>query len=203
MFLTLRPMLWRFDVFDVKADALAVIAAANGPFDSVRVSTDAPSYYHPGRSGALRLGSNVIAYFGELHPQIVKKFGIKQRVEAFEVFLDNIPLPRGNKDKAKKKLELSALQPVDKDMAFIVDAAVHADDVMAAARNADRNYIGSVRVFDVYEGENLPQGKKSIALAITFQPKATTFSDQDIETLMNKVEVEVKKKISSAQLRDA
>ena len=192
-----------FDVFDVKADALAVIAAANGPFDSVRVSTDAPSYYHPGRSGALRLGSNVVAYFGELHPQIIKKFGIKQRVEAFEVFLDNIPLPRGNKDKAKKKLELSALQPVDKDMAFIVDAAVHADDVMAAARNADRNYIGSVRVFDVYEGENLPQGKKSIALAITFQPKTTTFSDQDIETLMNKVEVEVKKKISSAQLRDA
>lgn len=192
-----------FDVFDVKADALAAIAAANGPFDSARITTDAPAYYHPGRSGALRLGNNVIAYFGELHPQVLKKFGLKQRVEAFEVFLDNIPLPRNSKDKAKKKLELSALQPVDKDMAFIVDADVRADDVMAAAKNADRHYIGEVRVFDIYAGENLPAGKKSIALTLTFQPQGTTFSDQDIEILMNKVEVDIKKKIPSAQLRDA
>lgn len=192
-----------FDVFDVKADALAVIAAANGPFDSARISTDAPAYYHPGRSGAFRLGANVIAYFGELHPLVLKRFGIKQRVVAFEVVLDNIPLPRGGQGKAKKKLELSQFQPVDKDMAFIVDKTVRADDVIAAARNADRRYISDVRVFDVYEGENLSEGKKSIALAMTFQPVETTFSDQDIETLMNKVEVEVKKKITSAQLRDA
>ena len=192
-----------FDVFDIKADVLAVIAAANGPFDSARISTDAPSYYHPGRSGALRLGANVIAYFGELHPLVLKKFGIKQRVVAFEVMLDNIPLPRASQGKAKKKLELSQFQPVDKDMAFIVDRDVKADDVVAAAKNADRRYITDVRVFDVYEGENLSEGKKSIALALTFQPLETTFSDQDIETLMNKVEVEVKKKISSAQLRDA
>lgn len=192
-----------FDVFDVKADALAAIAAANGPFDSARISTDAPEYYHPGRSGALRLGANVIAYFGELHPLILKKFGIKQRVCAFEVFLDNIPLPRSSQGKAKKKLELSQLQSVDKDMAFIVDQTVRADDLIAAAKNADRRYISDVRVFDVYEGENLSEGKKSIALALTFQPVETTFSDQDIETLMTKVEVEVKKKISSAQLRDA
>ena len=192
-----------FDVFDVKADALAAVAAANGPYDSVRISTDAPAYYHPSRSGALRLGNNVIAYFGELHPLVLKKFGLKQRVEAFEVFLDNIPLPRNNKDKAKKRLELSALQPVDKDMAFIVDASVQADDIIAAAKNADRQYITSVGIFDVYEGENLPKDKKSVALTLTFQPKEMTFSDQDIETLMTKVAVEVKKKIVSAQLRDA
>ncbi len=192
-----------FDVFDVKADVMATIAAANGPFDSARISTDAPEYYHPGRSGALRLGANVIAYFGELHPLVLKKFGIKQRVCAFEVFLEAIPLPRGNKDKAKKKLELSLFQPVDKDMAFIVDKTVKADDVIVAARNADRRYITDVRVFDVYEGENLAGDKKSIALALTFQPIETTFSDQDIETLMTKVEVEVKRKIASAQLRDA
>ena len=149
------------------------------------------------------MGANVIAYFGELHPLVLKRFGIKQRVVAFEVVLDNIPLPRGAQGKAKKKLELSQFQPVDKDMAFIVDKTVRADDVIAAARNADRRYISDVRVFDVYEGENLSEGKKSIALAMTFQPIETTFSDQDIETLMNKVEVEVKKKIASAQLRDA
>ena len=192
-----------FDVFDVKADALAAIAAANGPFDSARISTDTPAYYHPGRSGVLRLGANAIAYFGELHPIVLKRFGIKQRVVAFEVVLDNIPLPRASVGKAKKKLELSQFQPVDKDMAFIVDKDVRADELIAAAKNADRRYITDVRVFDVYEGENLPEGKKSIALALTFQPIETTFSDQDIETLMTKVEVDVKKKISSAQLRDA
>lgn len=193
-----------FDVFDVKADALAAIAAANGPFESARISTDAPEYYHPGRSGALKLGNNVIAYFGEIHPLVLKKFGLKQRVCAFEVFLDNIPLPRSAQGKAKKKLELSAFQPVDKDMAFIVNKDVKADDLIAAAKNADRRYITDVRVFDVYEGENLAPDTKSIALSLTFQPQETTFSDQDIETLMAKVEQEIKKKVGvSAQLRSA
>ncbi len=191
-----------FDVFDVKADVIAAIAAANGPFDSAKISNDAPTYYHPGRSGAMRLGANVIAYFGELHPLVLKKFGIKQRVQAFEVVLDNIPLPRGSQGKAKKKLELSQLQHLDKDMAFIVDMTVRADDIVAAAKNADRQYITDVRVFDVYAGENLPEGKKSVALALTFQPKETTFSDKDIETLMAKVEQAVKNKCN-AQLRDA
>lgn len=183
-----------YDVFDAKADALAAVAAANGPYDSAQISLDAPEYYHPGRSGALRLGKNVIAYFGELHPAVLKKLGIKQRVVAFEVILDNIPLPRGNRDKAKKKLELSAFQPVDKDLAFVMDKDVKATDVIAAARNADRNHISEVRVFDVYEGENLPEGKKSLALAITFQPVENTFTDKDIEILMQKVIVEVGKK---------
>ena len=192
----------QFDVFDVKADALAVIAAANGPYDSVRISLDAPSYYHPGRSGAFRLGANVVAYFGEIHPMILKQFGIKQRVVAFEVYTDNIPLPRASQGKAKKKLELSQFQPVDKDMAFIVDKSVKADDLIAAAKTADRRYIADVRVFDVYEGENLSESKKSIALSITFQPVEATFSDQDLEVLMSKVEQAAKTKCN-AQLRDA
>ena len=96
------------------------------------------------------MGKNVIAYFGELHPAVLKKLGIKQRVVAFEVILDNIPLPRGNRDKAKKKLELSAFQPVDKDLAFVMSKDVKATDVIAAARNADRNHNSEVRVFDVY-----------------------------------------------------
>ena len=192
----------QFDVFDVKADALAVIAAANGPYDSVKISLDAPSYYHPGRSGVFRLGANVVAYFGEIHPMILKQFGIKQRVVAFEVFVDNIPLPRVSQGKAKKKLELSQFQQVDKDMAFIVDKTIKADDVIVAAKTADRRYINDVRVFDVYEGENLSENKKSIALSITFQPVEATFSDKDLEVLMSKVEQAVKTKCN-AQLRDA
>lgn len=183
-----------YDVFDAKADALAAIAAANGPWENAQVTTDAPAYYHPGRSGALRLGKNVMAYFGEIHPAVLKKFGIKQRVVAFEVNLDNIPLPRVSHDKARKKLELSPFQPVDKDLAFVVDKNVPAVNIIAAAKNADRKHITDVRVFDVYEGENLPEGKKSVAIALTFQPSEATFTDKEIETLMKKVEMEVGKK---------
>ncbi len=186
-----------YDVFDAKADALATIAAADGPWENVQITTDAPSYYHPGRSGALRLGKNVLAYFGEIHPAVLKKTGIKQRVVAFEVNLSNIPLPRSTSGKARKKLELSAFQPVDKDLAFIVDKSVSAANIVAAARNADRDYISEVRIFDVYEGENLPEGKKSVAISVTFQPKATTFTDKELETLMAKVEVEVSKKCAA------
>ena len=121
---------------------------------------------------------------------MLKKFGIKQRLVAFEVYLSNVPLPRGGSGKAKKKLELSAFQPVDKDLAFVVDKRVEA----AAAKAADKNHITDVRVFDVYEGENLPAGKKSLALGLTFQPQENTFTDQEIETLMQKVIQEVAKK---------
>jgi len=182
-----------FDVFDVKADALAAIAAAYGPFENVQITTDAPAYYHCGRSGALRLGKNVLAYFGELHPNVAKKFGLKGRVMAFEVYLDNIPLPRETKSKTRKKLELSAFQSVAKDFAFVVDKDVAAASLIAAAKNADRNFITDVRLFDVFEGENVPEGKKSVAITVVFQPLEQTFTDKDIENLMNKVIVSVAK----------
>ncbi len=190
-----------FDVFDVKADALAAIAAAKGPFENPQITRDAPAYYHPGRSGALRLGKNVLAYFGELHPAVIKKLGMKGRIVAFEVYLDNIPLPRNTHDKTKKKLELSSFQPVDKDLAFVVDKNTAVVNIMAAAKNADREYISDVRVFDVYEGGSLPDNKKSVALSVTFQPKEQTFTDKDIENLMNKVIVEVGKK-TGGELRN-
>lgn len=191
-----------YDVFDAKADALAAVAAANGPYDNAQVSKDAPAYYHPGRSGSLRLGKNVLAYFGELHPAVLKAFDIKSRVVAFEVYLDNIPLPRSNAGKSKKKLELSAFQPVDKDLAFVVDGEVPAANIIAAAKSADKEHIAEVRVFDVYEGPNLPEGKKSVALGLTFQPKEKTFTDAEIDGLMKKVIIEVGKK-TDAVLRQS
>jgi len=183
-----------YDIFDVKADALAVIAAAKGPYENPQITADAPEYYHPGRSGTIRLGKNVLAYFGEIHPAILKELDIKERVVAFEVNLNNIPLPRASQGKSRKKLELSAFQPVDKDLAFVVDKSVSAAMIMAAARNADRQHITDVRIFDVYEGENVANGKKSVAIGLTFQPAEQTFTDKDIENLMNKVIVEVGKK---------
>lgn len=183
-----------YDVYDAKADALAVIAAANGPYENPQITTDAPSYYHPGRSGVIRLGKNVLAYFGEIHPAILKALDIKSRVVAFEVNVNNIPLPRQSAGKARKRLELSQFQPVDKDLAFVVDKTVTAAAIIAAAKNADRNHITDVRIFDIYEGITLPSGKKSVAISLTFQPIEQTFTDKDIENLMNKVIVEVGKK---------
>lgn len=182
------------DVFDVKADAVAAITAANGPADNAQITADAPAYYHPGRSGTLRLGKNVLAYFGELHPAISAKFGLKQRACAFEVYLDNIPLPRDGQNKARKKLELPPLQAVEKDLAFVVDKKVKAVDVITAAKTADRNAITDVRLFDIYEGDNLPQDKKSLAINVTFQPQEKTFTDKELEVLMQKVIVAVDNK---------
>ena len=108
--------------------------------------------------------------------------------------LDNIPFPRKSTDKSRKKLELSAFQAIDKDLAFVVNKDVSAASILAAAKNADRNHITDVRIFDIYEGENLPAGKKSVAISLTFQPIEQTFTDKDIENLMNKVIVEVGKK---------
>ncbi|MBR1600334.1 MAG: phenylalanine--tRNA ligase subunit beta [Alphaproteobacteria bacterium] len=183
-----------YDVFDAKADALAVIAAAKGPYENPQITTDAPNYYHPGRSGSIRLGKNVLAYFGEIHPSILKALDIKTRVVAFEVNINNIPLPRQSGSKTRKKLELSAFQPVDKDLAFVVNKGVTAASIIAAAKNADRSHISDIRIFDIYEGDNLPQGKKSVAISLTFQPIEQTFTDKDIENMMNKVIVEVGKK---------
>lgn len=183
-----------YDVFDAKADALAAIAAAKGPIDAPQITTDAPSYYHPGRSGTIRLGKNVLAYFGELHPTVLKALDIKTNVMAFEVFLENVPTPRDAKSKAKKKLELSSLQAVEKDLAFVVAKNVQAVHIYTAAKTADRDNISDVRIFDVYEGENLPEDKKSIAITVTFQPKDKSYTDAELEALMNKVINEVSKK---------
>lgn len=183
-----------YDVFDAKAAALAAIAAAKGPIEALQITTDAPEYYHPGRSGVIRLGKNVLAYFGELHPSVLKALDIKTNVMAFEVFLENIPAPRDGKSKAKKKLELSSLQPVEKDLAFVANKNVSAISIMGAAKTADRDNITDVRIFDVYEGENLPTDKKSVAITVTFQPKDKSYTDAELESLMNKVISEVGKK---------
>lgn len=187
-----------YDVFDAKAAAMAAIGAAKGPIEAPQITTDAPEYYHPGRSGAIRLGRNVLAYFGELHPAVLKAMEIKTNVMAFEVFLENIPAPRDGKSKAKKKLELSTLQPVEKDLAFVCNKNVSAINIVTAAKTADRENITDVRIFDVYEGENLAQDKKSIAITVTFQPKEKSYTDAELETLMNKVIFEVGKKTGAA-----
>ncbi len=174
------------DAYDAKDDALAVLEACGAPAANARVSRDAPDYYHPGRSGVLRLGKNVIAQFGQIHPAILEEMGIKQEVVGFEVFLENIPAPR-NKGTAKQLLKLSPFQPVKKDFAFIVKSDVASDDVIRSAMSADKKLITHAEIFDIYEGKGIEDGHKSLALCVTLQPIDATLTDEQIEEAMTSV----------------
>jgi len=180
------------DAFDAKADALAVLSAIGAP-DTLSSQPGAPDWYHPGRSGALKLGDRVMAYFGELHPEIVAAADLKGPVAAFEVFLDAPPLPKAKATKARSKLVLSAFQPLERDFAFLVDAGVEAEKLVRAARNADKVMITAARVFDLYAGKGVPEGKKSLAIAVTLQPVERTLTDAEIEAVSDKIVAAVAK----------
>jgi len=180
------------DAFAAKADALAAIAAAGGPSENLQVATDAPAWFHPGRSGVLRLGPNVVAQFGELHPSVLLRFGAKGPAAAFELFLDAIPLPR-SKGPARPLLRLSPFQPVERDFAFVVGRDVAAEQLLRAARGVDRKLVSEVRLFDLYEGAGLPEGKKSLAIAVVLQPQQATLTDEQIEAFSQKLVAAVAK----------
>jgi phenylalanyl-tRNA synthetase beta chain len=174
------------DAYDAKADALRAIEAAGGPAGNLQVTRDAPSYYHPGRSGALRLGANIIATFGEIHPRILDEMKISTPVVGFEVFLENIPESK-KKGTALPLVELSPFQPISRDFAFLVDASVDADSFVKAIKSVDRNLISTVEIFDIYAGKGIEPGKKSVAIAVTIQPKSATLTDAEIEGLSKKI----------------
>jgi phenylalanyl-tRNA synthetase beta chain len=181
------------DAFDAKADAMAVLGAIGAPVDNMSAQAGAPDWFHPGRSGVIRLGDRVMAHFGELHPEIVATADLSGPVAAFEVFLDAPPLPKAKPTKARPPLKLSAFQPVERDFAFIVDADVEAEKLVRAARNADKALVASARVFDVYDGKGVPGGKKSIAIAVTLQPVERTLTDAEIEAASAKIVAQVVK----------
>ncbi len=174
------------DAFDAKADVLAVLEVLGAPVDNLQTSLDAPTWYHPGQSGQLRLGPKVLAAFGSLHPKIARAYGLKGKTAAFEIFLDVVPFPKA-KGKAKPLPEISSFQPVERDLAFVVDQEVTAENLLRAARGADRGLVSSVRLFDLYQGSGLPEGKKSLAIAVTLQPKAATLTDAEIEAVTAKI----------------
>lgn len=181
-------------VFDVKADVFAALAALGVDPAKAQITRDAPSWYHPGRSGALKLGpKTVLAYFGEIHPATLKALDVEAPVSAFEVFLDALP-PEKKKQRAKPPLAVSDLLPVKRDLAFIVAKDVAAGDIIKAAANSDKMLIKSVNVFDIFEGGSLgAEGKKSVAIEVTIQPATETLTDQAIETITQKIIIDVKK----------
>ena len=183
------------DAFDVKADALAVLAAAGAPMQALQIVPGGASFLHPGRSGTIQIGpQNILGYFGELHPRTLQALRADGPVVAFEVILDRIPPARQKPTRAKPPLELSLFQPVSRDFAFIVDRAVKAGDIVRTAQNVDKKLISEVTVFDVYEGKGINEGKKSIAIAVTMQPREKTMTDEEIDAVATKIVAEVTKK---------
>jgi phenylalanyl-tRNA synthetase beta chain len=174
------------DALDAKADALAVLATLGVRAEAVSVTADAPGYYHPGRSGVVRQGPKVVlARFGELHPRVLQALGLSGTAAAFELFIDAIPEPRRKPRKGAP--DLPAFQPVRRDFAFLVNQDVTAEALLRAARGAERGLIADVSLFDVYEGEKLPEGQKSLAVEVVFQPRERTLTDAEIEAACQKV----------------
>lgn len=175
------------DLFDAKADALAVLEACGAPASRLQVTRDAPGWYHPGRSGALRLGPNVLAYFGEIHPALREEMKIDAPVCGAEMFLDRVPAPKKSSGTAKPLLILSAFQPVARDFAFLVDRKLETSALVRAAQEADKNLIERVDIFDVYEGKGIDDGKKSVAINVVLQPYEQTLTDANIDAVCKKI----------------
>lgn len=175
------------DAYDAKADALAALAACGAPVANAQIKKEAPSYFHPGRSGTIALGKVVLANFGELHPAVLEEMDVKGAVVGFEVFLQNIPAARKKTGTEKAYLKLASLQPLNRDFAFVVDMAVEADALIRAAKAADKKMITAASIFDVYVGKGVEEGKKSLALSITIQPDDKTLTDKEIEAISQAV----------------
>jgi phenylalanyl-tRNA synthetase beta chain len=187
-----------FDAMDAKADALAVLASLDVPMDALTTSAGGPSYYHPGQSGALMQGpKTMLARFGALHPAVAAKLDLPVGSVAFEIFLDAIPEPKRRKKSAPV---VPPFQPLRRDFAFLVDDNVGAEAVLRAAKGAERNLITSAVLFDRYQGKGVPEGKVSLAIAVTLQPTAKSLTDAEIEAVCAKIVADVGKK-TGATLR--
>jgi phenylalanyl-tRNA synthetase beta chain len=183
------------DAFDAKTDALAVLIAAGAPEQALQVVPGGPPWFHPGRSGTIQIGpKNILGHFGELHPRALEALDAEGPLVAFEVILERIPEPKAKATRAKPALELSPLQPVERDFAFVVERTVKAADIVRAAQSVDRKLVTGITVFDVYEGKGIEPGKKSIAIAVTIQPRDKTMTDAEIEALAAKIVAEVGKR---------
>jgi phenylalanyl-tRNA synthetase beta chain len=189
------------DVFDVKADVLALLNTLGVATGGLQLVAGGPAWFHPGRSGTLQFGpKNIIGYFGEVHPRVLEELDVAGPVVAFEITLDDIPAPKAKPTKTKGKLEMSDFMPLERDFAFIVDRSVKAGDILRAAQGADKALISDATIFDIYEGTGIPDGKKSVAVSVTLQPREKTLTDADIEAVMAKIVAEVTKK-TGATLR--
>ncbi|MCZ8368545.1 MAG: phenylalanine--tRNA ligase subunit beta [Porphyrobacter sp.] len=176
-----------FDAYDAKALALQLLEAAGAPVANLMVMGEAGAQFHPGQSATLRLGPKVVlARFGMVHPATLKAFDVDGPIAAVELFLDAIPAKKGAAF-ARPGFTPPALQSVTRDFAFLVPAGLAAGDLVRAVQGADKAFITGVRVFDVFAGQGVPEGRKSIAVEVTLQPDEASFKDADLKAISEKV----------------
>ena len=192
------------DVYDIKRDVVQSLVEAGYNSDKFFIDSETPNYYHPGKSGRLFLNKGkdqVAAYFGEIHPNILKKIDIKtESLIGFEIFLDNLKLPKKTLNDQKTKFVVSDYQKSERDFAFIVDKNVTSQDLINAVSNVDQNLITNIKIFDVYEGENIPENQKSIAISVSIQSFEKTLNDSDLEKI-NKLIIENVENKTGAKIR--
>jgi phenylalanyl-tRNA synthetase beta chain len=175
------------DVFDVKSDVIKSLVEAGYNKDKFYIDNETPNYYHPGKSGRIFLNKSkekVVAFFGDIHPSILKKLDIKtEALVGFEIFLDNIKQPKKSLKNQKTEYKYSDFQKSERDFAFVIDKSFKVQELIKIITNVDKDLIRSVKVFDVYEGENIGEGKKSIALNVTIQSLEKTLNDDDLNNI--------------------
>ena len=177
-----------FDAFDAKSEAMALLEAAGAPVENLMVMDGAGDQFHPGQSATLRLGpKNVLARFGALHPRTLKAFDIEGPVMAVEIFLDAVPAKKGGGGFARAAYAPPVLQPVSRDFAFLVPAGLAASDLVRAVKGADKQSVVAARVFDVFVGQGVPEGKKSVAVEVVLQPGEKTFTEVEIKAISDKI----------------
>ena len=191
-------------MFDVKRDVVQTLVEAGYNSDKFFIDRETPNYYHPGKSGRLFLNSEknqVAAYFGELHPNILKAIDIKtESLVGFEIFLDNLKIPKKTLNDQKTNFVVSDYQKSERDFAFIVNKDVSSQELINAISLVDNKLISNIRVFDVYEGNNIPENQKSIAISVTIQSSEKTLNDNDLEKI-NKSIIEVVENKTGAKIR--
>ena len=192
------------DVFDVKRDVIQTLVEVGYKSDKFFVDSNTPNYYHPGKSGRLFLNNEkdkVAAYFGEIHPNILSNIDLKtESLVGFEIFLDNLKIPKKTINDQKVKFTVSDYQKSERDFAFIVNKDVTSQDLMSAISSIDQNLISDTKIFDVYEGENIPENQKSIAISVTIQSSEKTLNDNDLEKI-NKLIIETIENKTGAKIR--
>ena len=193
-----------FDVFDIKNDALRTLAEIGVDTSKIVISNKVKKWYHPGRSGLLSLGSvngPELAYFGEIHPSIIKKMDLKvESILGFEIFFDNIPAPRKKVRENKPQFIISDYQKVVRDFAFVIEEKYSSGEIIKLVQGIDKELIKTVKIFDVYQGDNIENGKKSIAFNVTLEPKDKTLSEKDIEEISKQI-ISIVQSTTGATLR--
>jgi phenylalanyl-tRNA synthetase beta chain len=186
---------------DAKADALALLDALGIQPERLQITAGGPPWFHPGRSGTIELKpKTVVGWFGEIHPKVRDSLGFDGPLCGFELILETLPAPKAKPTKTKPALDLSSFQPVRRDFAFVVDRGIEAAKIIRAAEKGDPKLITQVNVFDVFEGEAIGAGRKSVAIEVTIQPREKTLTDAEIEAIAGKVVAEVTK-ATGASLR--